>query len=44
MIWIDFMLGNLRHFVGNVFGARSVWGGGGAGGVGRGWREGCALY
>ena len=27
MIWIEFMLGNLRHFVGNVLGAR--WGGGG---------------
>ena len=29
MIWIEFMLGNLRHFVGNVLGAR--WGGGGGG-------------
>ena len=29
MIWVEFMLGNLRHFVGNVLGAR--WGGGGAG-------------
>ena len=29
MIWIEFMLGNLRHFVGNVLGARCVWGGGG---------------
>ena len=38
MIWIEFMLGNLRHFVGNVVGAR--WGGGRGGG----WREGCALY
>ena len=38
MIWIEFMLGNLRHFVGNVLGAR--WGGGGGGG----WREGSALY
>ena len=28
MIWIEFMLGNLRHFVGNVLGAR-CWGGGG---------------
>ena len=37
MIWIEFMLGNLRHFVGNVLGAR--WGGGGAA-----WREGSALY
>ena len=35
MIWIEFMLGNLRHFVGNVLGARL--GGGG-------WREGSALY
>ena len=35
MIWIEFMLGNLRHFVGNVLGAR--WGGGGGEG-------GCALY
>ena len=34
MIWIEFMLGNLRHFVGNVLGAR--WGGGGGGGGGRG--------
>ena len=33
MIWIEFMLGNLRHFVGNVLGAR---GGGGGGGRGRG--------
>ena len=24
MIWIEFMLGNLRHFVGNVLGDR--WG------------------
>ena len=30
MIWIEIMLGNLRHFVGNVLGAR--WGGGGGGG------------
>ena len=29
MIWIEFMLGNLRHFVGNVLWAR--WGGGGGG-------------
>ena len=33
------MLGNLRHFVGNVLGAR--WWGGGEGGA---WREGSALY
>ena len=32
MIWIEFMLGNLRHFAGNVLGAR--WG----------WNEGRALY
>ena len=32
MIWIEFMLGNLRHFVGNVLGAR--WGEGGGGGEG----------
>ena len=40
MIWIVVffgMLGNLRHFVGNVLGAR--WDGRGGG-----WREGCALY
>ena len=30
MIWIEFMLGNLRHFVGNVLGAR-LGGGGGCG-------------
>ena len=29
MSWVEFMLGNLRHFVGNVLGAR--WGGGGGG-------------
>ena len=34
MIWVEFMLGNLRHFVGNVLGAR--WGGGGGAGGGRG--------
>ena len=34
MIWIEFMLGNLRHFVGNVLGAR--WGGGWGGGRGGG--------
>ena len=32
MSWVEFMLGNLRHFVGNVLGAR--WGGGGGGGRG----------
>ena len=32
MIWVEFMLGNLRHFVRNVLGAR--WGGGGGGGGG----------
>ena len=32
MIWVEFMLGNLRHFVGNVLGAQ--WGGGGWGGGG----------
>ena len=30
------MLGNLRHFVGNVLGARWGGGGGGEGGGGRG--------
>ena len=29
MIWIEFMLGNLRNFVGNVLGARLGGGGGG---------------
>ena len=37
MLWVEFMLGNLRHFVGNVLGVR--WGGGGGG-----WREKSALY
>ena len=34
MIWIEFMLGNLRYFVGNVLGARWVGGGGAHGGRG----------
>ena len=38
MIWVEFMLGNLGHFVGNVLGTRLGGGGGG------GWREGSALY